>query len=406
MSLFTGDIVAMYPNIDLEDAFQRISKFLETFDDPDYHPLRCNAIIAALKLIMQRNCFKFGDTFWLQKDGTAMGTPPAPSFATLYYGIFEMTLLHEFGPNLLYLRRFIDDQFGIWIHDNDPQADYQRWQSFKDRQQNFYSLQWEFSSLSKSVNFLDLSIHLIDVDGIKTTLYEKPLNLHLYIPWNSAHTPSVRSSVVISGVYRILRLVSQRSDQIKSLSLFFNRLLARGYNYPFLHRTFQKAFNGFALSTRREQPDPLKEAPTFLHLPYHGRDPNRKRIQQAFHEHIMHPVTRMTRKLFAKACSYKRVELDSIIINGWERVWVPAKLLHYQHTEPDFDELQNHTRARIHINRLIIAYNRPPNLKNLLFPRHVESKCASATSVSTILEDSNPTSNEMSDTEVATVFVP
>mmetsp|Transcript_30794 Transcript_30794/g.73960 ORF Transcript_30794/g.73960 Transcript_30794/m.73960 type:complete len:91 (+) Transcript_30794:440-712(+) len=37
------------------------------------------------------------------------------------------------------------------------------------------------------------------------------------------------------------------------------------------------------------------------------------------------------------------------------------------------------------IERLIIASHRSPNLKNLLFPRHVESKCPSATPPSSIL---------------------
>ena len=63
------------------------------------------------------------------------------------------------------------------------------------------------------------------------------------------------------------------------------------------------------------------------------------------------------------------------------------RLIHLDQQEQRFDELNNHTRERIHINRLIIAYKRPLNLKNLLFPRHVESKCASAISVSNCLEN-------------------
>jgi hypothetical protein len=38
---------------------------------------------------MNNNIFMFGDTFWLQTSGTAMGTPVACSYATTSYGNHE-----------------------------------------------------------------------------------------------------------------------------------------------------------------------------------------------------------------------------------------------------------------------------------------------------------------------------
>ena len=64
---------------------------------------------------MNRNLFQFNDTYWLQLDGTAMGTPPACLYATISYGVHERNkILRSYSNYLLFYRRFIDDIIGIW----------------------------------------------------------------------------------------------------------------------------------------------------------------------------------------------------------------------------------------------------------------------------------------------------
>ena len=69
--------------------------------------------------------FVFGDTYG--SNTIAMGAPPAPLFASPYYGIYELDLYLEFGLLLHYPKWFIDDQFGIWRHHPDPIVDRQKW---------------------------------------------------------------------------------------------------------------------------------------------------------------------------------------------------------------------------------------------------------------------------------------
>jgi len=61
--LFTVDAVAMYTNIDTKEALDRLRSKVQPH------------VLYALELIMKRNIFQFSDTWWLQKQGTAMGTP-------------------------------------------------------------------------------------------------------------------------------------------------------------------------------------------------------------------------------------------------------------------------------------------------------------------------------------------
>jgi hypothetical protein len=80
--LFTANAISMYTNIDTDHAIDEIRQFL-----PATKPNK--AIMEAITIIMKNNFFQFGDTSWLQLTGTAMGTPPAPMYATLYFGIYE-----------------------------------------------------------------------------------------------------------------------------------------------------------------------------------------------------------------------------------------------------------------------------------------------------------------------------
>jgi len=379
MSLFTGDVIAMYPSIDLEDAFERIRIFLHTSS-------LCTGVAAApimeaLRIVMTRNCIRFGDTYWQQVNGTAMGAPPAPSFATLYYGIFELDLLTQFGDRLLFLCRYIDDQFGIWIHHPDPITDRQQWEAFKQCQQNYCSLNWEFSELSQSTNFLDLTVRIADY-RVVTSIYEKPLNLHLYIPPHSSHTPSARTGLVTGNVFRILRLTTERSAQLASLSSFYLHLLARGYKPRFLHFAFQQAFNRFTSFRKTKKISVHADDTIFLHLQYHPRDPPRKLLQRAFQEHLIRPQT--FHRTFARACNHKRPATRSVW-NGWDAyTQEPIHLVPPLRFEPHLWELRNADLRRLRMDRMVVVYSRPHNLKNLLFPRHVEAKCPSARPASAI----------------------
>lgn len=93
---FTCDAKSMYTNIDTTHAFITIEIFLTTSSICDDNGLNKNAIISALHIIMQHNLFQFGDTFWLQLSGTAMGTPPAPMYATLYFFIHEEKIIPKY----------------------------------------------------------------------------------------------------------------------------------------------------------------------------------------------------------------------------------------------------------------------------------------------------------------------
>ena len=65
---------------------------------------------------------------------------------------------------------------------------------------NYPGLTWEFNPPSDTVDFMDLTI-TIKNGKISTSLFEKPLNLHLYIPPPTLPTPQGSSRVLYTVRY-------------------------------------------------------------------------------------------------------------------------------------------------------------------------------------------------------------
>jgi hypothetical protein len=87
-------------------------------------------------------------------------------------------------------------------------------------------LKWIFSERADKVLFMDLRVKIVD-DKIVTSLYAKPLALHLYLPPHSCHAPGVVSGLVFGNVLQIYQLSSLATDIKKELKLFLHRLLDR-----------------------------------------------------------------------------------------------------------------------------------------------------------------------------------
>ena len=134
----------MYTNIDTKHALDEIEHFLQ-----HTNPLICevenvsvDTIISAMKIIKYHNVFKFGNTCWVQLTGTAMGTPPAPMNATLYFAIHEYKVIPD-TICLPFYCQYINDGIGIWdppitFDDATIQA---HWQQFDNNINHFGKLQ-------------------------------------------------------------------------------------------------------------------------------------------------------------------------------------------------------------------------------------------------------------------------
>lgn len=330
--LFTCDAVSMYTNIPTPPALRLMESYLFENRDrwPHMHP---EALTAALKLVMRNNIFRFGDCWFKQRTGTAMGTPPAPPWATIFFGFHEKDVLAEYGDQLLLYRRFIDDVLGIWLCHPDPVEDARLWSGFQEMINNFHGMEWEFTDRGRCCDFMDLTIQIAD-GKIHTTLFEKALNLHLYIPPHSAHPPGVLKGLIMGGVMRMHTLCSSPEDVQQKLRLLFRRLRARGYNSDDIIPIFSKAVTNakdYMKNGPRRKADDLSKKRVFFHLEYHPNDPPSSVVQQYWRQNFLTPPSQR-----------------------------PLPLV------------RNHADHPVEVEQMTVAYSRPPNLGNLLSYRRID----------------------------------
>ena len=211
--LFTTDVNAMYNNIDTRHTLQVISRWIihlyHRRELPTNFPVE--AVLEAMALVMRNNLFEWGDLYFLQLVGTAMGTSAAVMWATLYYRYHEVhTILPKQSANLLYFKRFIHDIFGIWIGTTEDQ-----WNEFCTDNDNFGILMWDIKQqrCSQSMNFLDLTL-TIEGSRVISRTFQKTLNLYLYVPPYSAHPPGVLKGTPFGLICRYYAQNTYREDYV------------------------------------------------------------------------------------------------------------------------------------------------------------------------------------------------
>ena len=132
----------MYTNIKIGPALHCIRMF--ALEHKEHLTAPPTVMMNSSRLLMTINVFQFGDTFWLQKLGPAMGAPPAPPWAKIFFGIHDEIVLASFGHKLQLYCRFINDVLDIWLIDPDPVKYCRQWTSFIELIQDYYGIEWIF----------------------------------------------------------------------------------------------------------------------------------------------------------------------------------------------------------------------------------------------------------------------
>ena len=290
--LFKADANKMYTCIDTKHGLDILKRFLQELEVEGNLPLHfhIDLIVKAASLVMKSNIFKFGDCFFLQQRGCAMGTPFACVYATIYFWMHEKhVLIPKNNKTMPLLVRYIDDIFGIILEGgNDGMSSDEIKQLEADL--NAFGpgiLTWDMDKPSKSIDYLDLTI-TIDNGRITTQTFCMPLNLYQYITTLSNHPFSIIKGMIYGILKQYYRQNSNREDYFKNDMLFYKYLTKRGWQADTIDAIFIRAHNKIVMQSKQPpsitttQDDTSLKKLIILHHVYHSHGISRKEIRAAY----------------------------------------------------------------------------------------------------------------------------
>ena len=150
--LVTLDVTSLYTNIPHSEGIEACRFFLRKRNDKH---IPTETLCDLIRIILNMNNFTFNNKHYLKKNGTAMGTKMAPSFANLFLAKFERDAL----TNASYLPhtwlRFLDDIFVIWTEGSD------KLKVFVDYLNNLHpTIKFTCSHSLTNIPFLDVMVSL------------------------------------------------------------------------------------------------------------------------------------------------------------------------------------------------------------------------------------------------------
>ena len=184
--LFTLDVVSLYTSIPHSDGLRALQHFLDQrpIQDPP-----TSTLIRLAELVLNMNTFNFGKDIFTQISGVAMGTKMGPSYACLFMGYLENSIISQYrGPLPTFYHRYIDDGLGYTTGTKGEL------ESFIQFVQKFHpAIKFTFTISALCATFLDINVTLSH-GLLSTSVHFKPTDAHCYLDYRSSYITSTKNS--------------------------------------------------------------------------------------------------------------------------------------------------------------------------------------------------------------------
>ena len=272
--VFTMDVQNLYGNIPTDEAVDAVCNMIKSHQDKvDMFGLSLDAFKDLLQHCLQNNFVRFGDEYYQQTTGIAMGSRVAPPLAISFMHTVESLILSSPCEQPVIYLRYIDDILGVWTHGADSLDKYHDFvNSFHPSLK--FSMEKTNATKISSVPFLDTLITVKPTGQYETELYFKPSAAPIIIHFTSAQPIQVKLAVLHSELTRAKRMGSNDDAVQRGTQKVTNIFLENGYPSRIIKRATFKVRHSEA-SAKKQRADKNLNT-TFLSLPFIDDDLTRK----------------------------------------------------------------------------------------------------------------------------------
>ena len=239
--IFSVDVTNLYGNIPTTEAITEATQLLMLhYQDIDMMGLDVPDVTKLLNHCLSNNYLKFGEKYYRQTTGIAMGSRVAPPLAIIFMGALEERYNTTSTTKPAIYMRYVDDVFGVWT---DGPASLQAYFNHINGAHPSINFTMENTETSGSIPFLDTKITVEPTGKYTTELYIKPTSSGIILHANSAQPWRTKRAVLESQVTRAIKLSSDEKAKDRSIGLIQNLFTTNGYSKKTINKTVHRVLN-------------------------------------------------------------------------------------------------------------------------------------------------------------------
>ena len=232
IEIISVDVKSMYENLTKNLGLPALRYYLTRYKNSLPSRFSVNFVVEAMTFVLDNNTGYFNGEYYRQKTGTATGIKPAPTYADLAMGYFEINLFYKLRSKLgtkvaQYFWnsywRYLDDGLIFWDKRLGDFTDV-----FNILNEMDPSIKFTMDRDDNQLKYLDVIIYKT-YTGFETVVNGKDTDSGTYLPFKSAHPRKCKINIPFNMARRVRALTDNDDLALIKMKELTSMLSAGGY---------------------------------------------------------------------------------------------------------------------------------------------------------------------------------